>query len=184
MAQKDHPINEVKWIPIEDVHSNLYNPNSVATNEMQLLYISIKADGYTQPIVVVWDDEIKKYVVVDGHHRSTICRLYADIRESTEGCIPCVVLKKDINDRMASTVRHNRARGKHSIVGMANIVFKMLDNGKDDAAICKELGLETDELLRLKHITGFSKLFESVEYRQAWVTKKMIQAEKGYQNAD
>jgi ParB-like chromosome segregation protein Spo0J len=96
--------------------------------------------------------------------------------------LPIVVIEKAENDRMASTIRHNRARGKHSVQGMADIVFRMLDNGWNDEAICKELGLEADELLRLKHVTGFSKLFEDVEYRRAWETQFQIEARKRYEN--
>jgi len=94
------------------------------------------------------------------------------------GMLPVVVIQKDINDRMASTVRHNRARGKHSVQGMSSMVFKMLDNGWTDEAICNELGMEPVELLKLKHITGFSKLFEDYEYQQSWKTKRQLQIER------
>jgi len=169
---KDQPVDNIRWVPIEQVHANDYNPNSVAKNEMRLLYTSIKHDGYTQPVVTVYDPESDKYVIVDGFHRYTTMRLNPDIREWTGGLLPIVVIDKPINDRMASTVRHNRARGKHSITGMANMVFAMLENGMTDEAVCKELGLEADELIRLKHVTGFSKLFENVDYRRSWETKK------------
>jgi ParB-like chromosome segregation protein Spo0J len=178
---KDQPVDNIRWVPIEQVHANDYNPNSVAKNEMRLLYTSIKHDGYTQPVVTVYDPETDKYVIVDGFHRYTTMRLNADIREWTGGLLPIVVIDKPINDRMASTVRHNRARGKHSITGMANMVFAMLENGMNDEAVCKELGLEADELIRLKHVTGFSKLFESVEYRKSWETKNQIQVRKAYE---
>jgi ParB-like chromosome segregation protein Spo0J len=168
------PIDRVRWVPIDRVQANDYNPNSVAKNEMHLLYTSIKADGYTQPIVTIYDPEIDKYVIVDGFHRYTTMRVNQDIRDWCNGFLPVVVIDKPINDRMASTVRHNRARGKHSVSGMANMVFQMLENGWDDAAICAELGLEADELMRLKHVTGFSKLFEDVEYRKAWETGDQI----------
>ena len=127
--KKDHPISYVQWIPIEEVQANDYNPNSAATNELRLLHTSISHDGYTQPIVVIFDPKVEKYIIVDGFHRYTTTRRNPDILESTEGCVPCVVLEKSINDRMASTVRHNRARGKHSIAGMSNMVFSMLENG-------------------------------------------------------
>jgi ParB-like chromosome segregation protein Spo0J len=174
MSIEDHPVGKVQWVPISKVHANDYNPNAVAKNEMRLLYTSIKHDGYTQPVVTVYDAENDRYVIVDGFHRYTIMMLYADIRESTGGLLPVVVLDKPINDRMASTVRHNRARGKHSIKGMASMVFSMLNNGWSDEAICAEIGVEPDELLRLKHVTGFSKLFENVDYRAAWMTKNQI----------
>lgn len=175
-----HPVNNVKWVPIEEVQANDYNPNSVATNEMRLLYTSISHDGYTQPIVTIYEPKLKKYIIVDGFHRYYIMKTYKDIYESTGGQVPIVVLDKDINDRMASTIRHNRARGKHSIAGMGNIVFKMLKNGASDSEICNELGLESEELLRLKHITGFSKLFKDVEYGKAWESDKQIKIKIDY----
>jgi len=120
-------------------------------------------------------------VIVDGFHRYTTMKLNQDLQDKTAGRLPVVVLKKSINDRMASTVRHNRARGKHSVSGMASMVFSMLENGWTDEAICAEIGVEADELVRLKHVTGFSKLFENVEYRLAWQTKRQIELRKQYQ---
>ncbi len=179
--QNSQPVNYVRWVPIEKVQANDYNPNSVAKNEMRLLYVSILHDGYTQPVVTVYDESIDKYVIVDGFHRYTTMRLNQDIAERNNGLLPIVVIDKPINDRMASTVRHNRARGKHSVSGMANMVFQMLDNGWTDEAICAELGVEPDELIRLKHVTGFSKLFENVEYRKSWETKRQIELRKQYE---
>lgn len=178
--QHSQPVNFVRWIPIEKVHANDYNPNSVAKNEMRLLYVSISHDGYTQPVVTVYDDKKDQYVIVDGFHRYTTMRLNQDIADRNNGLLPVVVIEKSINDRMASTVRHNRARGKHSVSGMANMVFQMLENGWTDEAICAELGVEPDELIRLKHVTGFSKLFENVEYRRSWETKRQIQLRKQF----
>lgn len=175
---KSQPVDLIRWVPIEQVSPNDYNPNSVAQVEMKLLYHSIKHDGYTQPIVTVWDDDQQCYVIVDGFHRYFVCKTNADILERNCGMLPIVVIDKDINDRMASTVRHNRARGKHSVDGMANMVFSMLDQGWTDEAICNELGMEADELVRLKHVTGFSKLFANAEYSRAWKTKAMALAEK------
>lgn len=172
------PVDFVRWIPISQVQANDYNPNSVATTEMRLLYVSIEHDGYTQPVVTVYDEDTGKYVIVDGFHRYFVMKTNADIMERTGGYLPIVVLEKDINDRMASTVRHNRARGKHSIAGMSSMVFDMLDNGWQDADICNELGMEPEELLRLKHITGFSKLFKDVEYNRAWKTRNQIRLEQ------
>lgn len=171
---KAQPVDRVRWVPIDMVEANDYNPNSVAGMEMKLLHHSISHDGYTQPIVTVWDDKRGKYVIVDGFHRYFTCKNSPDIRKNTLNQVPVVVIDKDINDRMASTIRHNRARGKHSVAGMSSMVFEMLENGWEDAAICNELGMEPEEILRLKHITGFSKLFADVEYRKAWETKKMI----------
>lgn len=172
----EQPIDRVRWVPVEQVRPNDYNPNSVARQEMTLLYRSIKHDGYTQPVVVIWNPDDQVYEIVDGFHRYFTCKTNKDIRDRNRGFLPVVVIDKDINDRMAATVRHNRARGKHSVDGMANMVFSMLDKGWSDADICNELGMEAEELLRLKHITGFSKLFEDTEYRQAWISRRMAQS--------
>ena len=174
------PVDYVRWVPVEMVQANDYNPNSVARNEMRLLYVSISHDGYTQPVVTFWDEEIQKYVIVDGFHRYTIMRTNRDIYEQSGGMLPIVVIDKNINDRMASTVRHNRARGKHSVAGMGQIVFNMLRNGATDEEICGEVGLEAEELARLKYVTGFAKLFEGTEYGQAWETDKQIKVRQDY----
>lgn len=179
---KHNPVSKVQWIPIEQVQANDYNPNSVAKTEMKLLYTSIKNDGYTQPIVTIFDPDTNKYIIVDGFHRHATMKLNKDIHELNRGLLPIVVIDKPINDRMASTVRHNRARGKHSINGMANMVFHMLDEGWDDAYICNQLGMEPDEIIRLKHVTGFSKLFENHAYKKAWETKRQIQLKKEHDN--
>lgn len=172
------PIDNVQWVPIDKVEPNDYNPNSVAKVEMGLLYTSISHDGYTQPIVTIYDPSKDKYVIVDGFHRYFTCKNNKDIYEKVGGRLPIVVIDKDINDRMASTVRHNRARGKHSVAGMSSMVFKMLENGWKDEDICKELGMEPEELIRLKHITGFSKLFADSEYKRSWETKTQIMLKK------
>ena len=184
MSKEQHPINDIKWVPVEKVIANNYNPNSVAKNEMRLLYTSIKSDGYTQPVVTIYDEKQKIYVIVDGFHRYTVMKTYKDIYKSTGGLLPIVVIDKDINDRMASTVRHNRARGKHSVEGMGSMVFKMLDKGWTDAQICAELGLENEELVRLKYVTGFAKLFENTEYKKAWKTRKMMKIEKEFKDGE
>ena len=178
------PINKVLWIPIEKVEPNDYNPNAVANKEMKLLYTSILHDGYTQPIVTIWDEEKEKYIIVDGFHRYFTCKTQEDILERNKGHVPIVVIEKDINDRMASTVRHNRARGEHSITGMGNMVFELLQNGWTDSEICNHLGMEAEEILKLKHITGFSKLFEDSEYQKSWETKRMIKLRLEYNNTD
>ena len=180
--QSSQPIDNVQWIPIEKVVANDYNPNSVAPVEMRLLHTSIMHDGYTQPVVTVYDSAKDQYVVVDGFHRSQTLRTNKDIYDACNGLLPCVVIDKDVNDRMASTVRHNRARGKHSVDGMANMVFEMLENGWSDEEICNELGMEAEEIVRLKHITGFSKLFEETEYKKAWTTKRQIKIRKQWEN--
>lgn len=180
---KDQPINNVRWIPIEKVFANNYNPNSVANNEMKLLYVSVKNDGYTQPVVTIYDEKKDRYVIVDGFHRYSIMKRYKDIYASCEGKLPCVVLEgKTINDLMASTIRHNRARGKHSVEGMSNIVMEMLMNGATNLEICNQLGLEAEELVRLKYITGYAKLYENNDYTKAKYTQKQVEEKMKYEN--
>lgn len=179
--QLKHPISHMIWVPIEKVKPNDYNPNSVAKRELNLLHTSITHDGFTQPIVAIHNKEKDVYEIVDGFHRYFTTKSSPDVLASTDGCVPLVVIDKPINDRMASTVRHNRARGKHSVVGMSSIVFSMFDEGWSDEDICNELGMESEELLRLKHITGFSKLFENVEYKKSWETKNQILMRKKHE---
>lgn len=174
------PVDRVRWVPVEKVRANDYNPNAVARTEMSLLYTSIERDGYTQPVVTIYDPSEDVYVIVDGFHRYYTMLVHSDIAARSGGHLPVVVIEKDLNERMAATVRHNRARGKHSVAGMSSMIFEMLENGWSDAEICNELGMEAEELLRLKHITGFSKLFEDVEYRKAWTTKNQIRAKCAY----
>jgi ParB-like chromosome segregation protein Spo0J len=174
------PVSHVRWIPVDMVEPNDYNPNSVARPEMSLLYTSIKHDGYTQPIVAIFDPERKKFVVVDGFHRYHVMRTKADIQRRCNGRLPVVVLEKSMAERMASTVRHNRARGEHSVQGMSALVYGMLKNGVDDASICRELGMSPEELLRLKHITGFAKLFADSQYSKAWEANSQIRARQAY----
>lgn len=171
---KNQPVNRIKWVDINRVSPNDYNPNSVAKKEMGLLYTSIKHDGYTQPIVTIFDEEKDMFVIIDGFHRYYTAKTNKDILDRNKGRLPIVVLNKDINDRMASTVRHNRARGMHSIEGMSSMVFTMLENGWSDQEICNELGMGVEELVKLKHITGFSKLFADAEYNKAWESANQI----------
>ena len=180
-VQNEQPIDLVRWVPVEKISPNDYNPNSVAKVEMGLLYKSIKHDGYTQPIVTIKDDETDSYVIVDGFHRYFTCKMNKDIMERNNGRLPIVVIKKDLNERMAATVRHNRARGSHSVTGMSSMVFKMLENGWEDQEICNHLGMEAEELLKLKHITGFSKLFKDAEYQKSWQTKRQIKLKVEYE---
>ena len=177
---KHNPVANIQWIPLEKVQANSYNPNSVATNEMRLLYISIQHDGYTQPVVTIYNEEKDKYIIVDGFHRYLTMKHNKDLYDLNKGLLPVVVIEKDDNDLMASTIRHNRARGKHAITGMSNIVFEMLQNGWEDEKICNEVGLESEELVRLKHVTGFSKLFEDVEYNKSWEHIKMLRLKNEY----
>lgn len=179
---KSQPVDFVRWVSINQVVANDYNPNNVAPKEMKLLYTSIEHDGLTQPIVTVYDPEKKKYIIVDGFHRYFTCRSNQDILDKNKGKIPIVVISKNANERMASTIRHNRARGEHTIEGMSGLVFSMLENGWKDKDICNELGMEADEIVRLKHITGFSKLFDNIEYNKAWKKKNQILLEKKYRD--
>jgi len=180
--ENKNPVDFVRWIPVSKIMANDYNPNNVAKIEMRLLHTSISHDGYTQPIVTVYDALNDKYVIVDGFHRYYVGKTNKDVFDSCNGMLPVVVIDKDINDRMASTIRHNRARGKHQVTGMSNMVFEMLDNGWSDAEICNELGMEAEEIIKLKHITGFSKLFANAEYSKAWETKRQIQIRLQYES--
>jgi ParB-like chromosome segregation protein Spo0J len=173
-------VDAVRWVPVSKVSPNDYNPNSVAVAEMKLLVRSILADGYTQPVVTVYDPGKDQYVIVDGFHRYTVAKTCPDVQKLTRGMVPIVVLDKPLADRMAATVRHNRARGRHSVQGMSNLVFQMLAQGMTDEEVCKELGMEPDELVRLKYVTGFAKLWESAEYRKAWETERMARARHEY----
>lgn len=171
---KHNPVSCVQYIPLSKIKANTYNPNSVANPEMKLLHTSISHDGYTQPTVAFYDREKDEYTIVDGFHRYSVCMRFGDINALNRGYLPIVVIDKPIADRMASTVRHNRARGKHAVEGMSNIVLQMLKEGKTDAEVCLELGLEVDELIKLKHITGFAKLFEGAVYSSSWESNTQI----------
>lgn len=158
------PVYNVKAVPINKIQANSYNPNSVAPPEMKLLYQSIKEDGYTMPIVCYYLQEIDKYEIVDGYHRYTIMMKHKDIFKREKGMLPVVVIEKDESNRMASTIRHNRARGSHSIELMTNIVSELVKSGMSDAWILKNIGMDADELLRLKQISGLAELFKNKEF--------------------
>lgn len=175
-----HPVGAVQWVHIDRVQANDYNPNAVAPHEMRLLYTSISEDGYTMPVVTIRDEEADKFIIVDGFHRYTTMRTQRDIYDSTGGYLPIVVIDKPLADRVASTVRHNRARGKHSVAGMSNLVFTMLREGESDTVICQKLGLEAEELQRLKYTTGFARLFENHEYSRPVLTSRQLQAKAEY----
>lgn len=176
----DHPVARVMWIPLAQVQANDWNPNSVAHQEMKLLHTSISEDGYTMPVVAMWDDELNKAVIVDGFHRYTTMSVYKDIYDTTQGFLPVALIDKPIADRIASTVRHNRARGKHSVAGMGTLVFNMLREGETDETICNKLGLEAEELARLKHITGYSKLYADIDYSPLVLTKTQVEEKALY----
>lgn len=168
MNQFKSPVYNVIPVPIDKITANDYNPNAVAPPEMALLETSIWEDGYTQPVVTVYDSENDKYVVVDGFHRFLTLKNSKRILDRENGFLPCVVLDKDISDRMASTIRHNRARGSHNIELMSTIVTELVEMGKGDAWICKHIGMSKDELLRMKQITGLSSLFQNKDFSDSW----------------
>jgi ParB-like chromosome segregation protein Spo0J len=177
-----NPVASVRWVPIEKVYSNTYNPNTVATFELRLLYISIKYDGFTMPVVTIRDEDNDRFIIVDGFHRFTIMKRYPDIYEKNHGLLPIVVLfDKTPNDLRASTIRHNRARGKHSVAGMGALVIELLHGGWSDTRVCAELGLEPEELVRLKHVTGYARFFENVQYSRALETAKQIEERLAYE---
>jgi len=163
------PVECVQWVKSDLVIANDYNPNSVAPPEMELLHTSIQEDGYTQPIVVWQHDGI--FEVVDGFHRNRVGKEYADIRERIHGYLPVVVInndREDKGDRIASTIRHNRARGKHKVEAMSDIVLDLKKRNWSDAKIAKELGMDADEVLRLAQIQGLAEMFADREFSQAW----------------
>jgi ParB-like chromosome segregation protein Spo0J len=163
----EEPVENIKWVKQGEVEGNDYNPNEVATPEMELLHKSIKEDGYTQPIVT-YETEPGTYEVVDGEHRSIIGKEYDDIRERLNDHVPVTVINKPKEKRMGSTIRHNRARGTHQIRDMSEIVVELFDQGWDDERIMEELGMEKDEVLRLKQVSGLKKAFSDHEFSQSW----------------
>lgn len=162
------PVYNIISVPIEKIEPNTYNPNSVAPPELSLLYDSIKEDGYTMPIVCYYDKQRDVYVIVDGFHRYRIMKDHRDIYEREGGMLPVSVINKSLDCRMASTIRHNRARGSHDVDLMSNIVKELHELGRSDAWISKHLGMDKDEILRLKQITGLTALFKDVNFGKAW----------------
>lgn len=163
----DEPVDYVRWVKAEKVQANEYNPNKVASPEMKLLYKSIKLDGYTQPIVV-YKLENGNYEVVDGFHRNRVGKEYQDINERIHGYLPVVVIDKSLDERMGSTIRHNRARGTHQIRGMSDIVVELTREGWSEEEICEKLGMELDEVIRLKQISGLKEAFANHEFSKSW----------------
>lgn len=161
------PVYWIKAIPIEKIQANSYNPNHVASPEMNLLYQSIKEDGYTMPIVCYYLEDKDKYEIVDGFHRYTTMINHKDIYEREKGMLPVSVINKSTSERMASTIRHNRARGSHSIELMVNIVGELKDSGMTDKWIMKNIGMDVDELLRLKQISGLASMFVNEEFTES-----------------
>jgi len=158
------PVYNVLSVHLDKIRANSYNPNAVAPPEMKLLETSIWEDGYTMPIVCYYLPDEDVYEIVDGYHRYTTLKTSKRIFEREKGMLPVVVIDKDVSNRMASTIRHNRARGSHSIELMSNIVTDLVSSGMSDGWILKHIGMDKDELLRLKQITGLAALFEDKEF--------------------
>jgi ParB-like chromosome segregation protein Spo0J len=167
---KSEPVDFVRWVKNDQVYANDYNPNSVAPPEMELLRVSIEADGYTQPIVSMPDDH-GQYEVVDGFHRHRVGRELESVRERVHGYLPLVCIRTsqyDKSTRIASTIRHNRARGKHKVDAMSEIVLELKRRNWSDTKICKELGMDQDEVLRLCQISGLTEIFAGQDFSAAW----------------
>lgn len=161
------PVYNVKAVPLDKIRANSYNPNSVASPEMKLLETSIWEDGYTMPVVCYYSEEEDVYEIVDGFHRYTTMKTSKRIHDRENGLLPVATIEKDINDRMASTIRHNRARGVHSVDLMRDIVGELVESGMSDAWIIKHIGMDKDEVLRLKQLSGLAALFVEHEYSEA-----------------
>jgi ParB-like chromosome segregation protein Spo0J len=175
------PVDCVLWVKNETVFANDYNPNSVAPPEMELLRLSIANDGYTQPIVSMQNEDNTREVI-DGFHRNRVGKECSDIQSRVHGYLPVVTIResqKGQNDRVASTIRHNRARGKHKVESMSDIVIDLKRRNWSDEKISKELGMDQDEVLRLCQISGLMDMFKDAEFSQAWIPE-----EEGFENID
>jgi len=161
------PVNNVQWIHSSKITPNSYNPNHIAGPEMELLRRSIEADGYTMPIVCF--DNGESIEIVDGFHRYIIGSNDESIKSRLNGYLPVVMINNTgKNDRIASTIRHNRARGKHNMSAMSDIVIELKRRNWRTSRICKELGMQPDEVLRLMQVNGLIEMFSDCEYSQAW----------------
>jgi ParB-like chromosome segregation protein Spo0J len=175
---REEPVDMVKWVKVDYVSANDYNPNSVAPPEMELLKISIQNDGYTQP-VVTWVDDDQEREVIDGFHRSRVCREYKDINARLNGYLPVVTVndsQTDKNDRIASTIRHNRARGKHRVDAMSDIVLELKNRNWKNERIARELGMDEEEILRLCQITGLQDIFKDDDFSRSWEASDSVDA--------
>lgn len=164
MTKYMSPIYKVRAVPVEKIQANAYNPNVVAPPEMALLELSIWEDGYTMPCVCYYLPEEDRYELVDGFHRYRVLKSSKRIYERENGLLPVVVIEKDITNRMASTIRHNRARGTHNVELMTGIVAQLKQAGMSDSWIMRNIGMDRDELLRLKQISGLAALFADKEF--------------------
>lgn len=173
------PVDFVRWVKAPLVHANDYNPNSVAPPEMELLRLSISSDGYTQPIVSMADKN-GQYEVIDGFHRHRVGKECADIQSRIHGYLPLVQIRQsqsDKNDRMAATIRHNRARGEHKVDSMSEIVIELKRRFWSDEKIAKELGMDADEVLRLTQVSGLASLFADHEFSTAWEAETLSETQ-------
>ncbi len=159
----DLPCMDVVLVPIEKVRANNYNPNNVPRNNMELLQQSIIDNGFCFPIVVIYDEDMDEYIVIDGFHRYTILKEWLEVDQ-----IPVVILKHDLKKRMAATVQFNRARGVHQVELMGDLVQSLVEQGMEDEDIAKHLGMELEEVYRLKQITGIAELFKNQAYSKSW----------------
>lgn len=164
----NHPALNVQLLPVDKVKGNDYNPNKVPPPEMRLLGLSIRKDGVTMPIVVSAEKENGEWIIVDGFHRQTHAEHTKDIRESLHGYLPSSLLRKTIENRVAATVRHNMARGSHQVELSAKLVVFLKKHNWTDARIGKEIGMDADEVLRLKQITGLAEAFANHEFSKSW----------------
>lgn len=171
---RDEPVDCVLWVKSNEVAANDYNPNAVAPPEMKLLAISIEEDGYTQPVVTFPEKtEVSNYTVVDGYHRTRVCKEVASVRKRVKGYLPITLIRgtqSDIKDRIASTIRHNRARGVHGVDPMIDVVRRLLQEGWSDGEIAEKLGMDADEVLRFKQHVGLPELFKDIDFSRAWET--------------
>jgi len=170
----NEPVSFVRWVKADEVYANDYNPNSVAPPEMELLKLSVLADGYTQPIVT-WINN-GKYEVVDGFHRNRVGKEVEEVKERLHGYLPVVVIKDSQigrGDRIASTIRHNRARGKHKVDAMSDIVLELRRRNWSNKKIAKQLGMDQDEVLRLTQITGLAEMFADTDFSEAWEAESL-----------
>ena len=182
---KDHPVDLVQWVKSETVTANEYNPNIVAPPEMELLRLSIVADGFTQPIVS--NKEGGKFVVIDGFHRNRVGKECEDVAGRLKGYLPVVQIRETqtgTSERMASTIRHNRARGKHQVEAMSDIVLDLKRRNWSDKKIGKELGMDPDEVLRLTQISGLAEMFADHDFSEAWEAGTIVEEDLGNLNSD
>jgi ParB-like chromosome segregation protein Spo0J len=183
---KAEPIDCVIWAKIDSIEANDYNPNSVAPPEMELLKNSILENGYTQPIVA-WESEEEKFEVIDGFHRNRVGRECKEVSDRIKGYLPLAVINDDSSDRgerIAATIRHNRARGKHKIDSMSDIVVELKRRNWSDKKIGTKLGMDPDEVLRLCQISGLAEMFSDHEFSEAWGVEGYEESEEGIEDED